>query len=301
MNTIQESHDRMFRKVVSFSKENKQLTGKLPNYNENLGKLEITVRAIQLAAEEQKLDTKGITKYKLQARNQLMTLGADTARKLTSFAKLTNNPILLGKVDHTETDFKRFSDDSLKDYAQIIYNAAEPIISELANYDITADTQAMFLSAINIYNEVLASPNLAETIKKQATEKLVRLFIEGNGYVDNMALAVEIVRLKEPIFYLGFKTAQKVTVRGKVKLSLKGHTVDVNGEPVAGVSYTATLNGVVVLTGKTFKKGGFNQKSMAAGTYQFTFKKAGLADQTVNVVVNDGELTRLKVTMINAS
>ena len=154
----------------------------------------------------------------------MITLGADTARKLTSFAKLTNNPILLGNVNLTETDFKRFSDESLKDYAQIIYNAAEPIVSELTNYDITADTQAVLLSAINIYNEVLASPNLAETIKKQATEKLALLFIECEGYVVNMAVAVEIVRLKEPIFYLGFKTAQKITVRGKVKLSLKGHT-----------------------------------------------------------------------------
>ena len=298
MNTIQESHDRMFRKVVSFSKENKQLTGKLPNYNENLGKLEITVRAIQLAAEEQKLDTKGIAKYKLQARNQLMTLGADTARKLTSFAKLTNNPILLGKVDHTETDFKRFSDDSLKDYAQIIYNAAEPIISELANYDITADTQAMFLSAINIYNEVLASPNLAETIKKQATEKLVRLFIEGNGYVDNMALAVEIVRLKEPIFYLGFKTAQKLNVKGITTLSVKGHTKDVNDQPLSGVTITVTLNGTIVLVKKTAEKGGFYIRSLAAGTYAFTFKKTGLAEQTTNVVVNSGEMTRLKVMMV---
>lgn len=300
MTTIQEAHDQMYRDVVSFSNNNENITENLPNFNENLGKLKITVRAIQLTAEEQKLDTKGITKYKLQARNQLITLGADNARKLTSFAKLTNNPILLGKVNLTETDFKRFSDDSLKDYAQIIYNSAEPIVSELANYDITADTQAEFLGAITIYNEVLASPNLAETIKKQATEKLVRLYIEGDGYVVDMAAAVEIVRLKEPIFYLGFKTAQKITVRGKVKLSLKGHTVTINGEPVAGVTYTATLNGMVVLTRKTFKKGGFNHKSMATGTYQFTFKKAGLADQTLDVVVNAGELTRLKVVMVKA-
>src|SRR5665647_2171133 len=152
MNTIQESHERMYRKVFSFSNENKVLTGGLPGYNENLGKLEITVRAIQVAAEEQKLDSKGITKYKLQARNQLITLGADTARNLTSFAKLTNNPILLRKVNLTETDFKRFSDESLKDYTQIIYNAAEAIVAELTNYDITADTQAQFLSAINNYN-----------------------------------------------------------------------------------------------------------------------------------------------------
>lgn len=300
MNTIQESHDRMYRNLIRFSDENKAITVKLPQFNVNLGKLKITVRVIQVTAEEQKLDTKGITKYKLQVRKQLITLGADNARKLTSFAKLNHDTILMGKVNYTESDFNRFSDDSLKDYAQIIYNCAEPIVSQLADYDITADTQTLFLGAINDYNEVLVSPNLAETIKKQATEKLVRLFIEADEYVANMAAAVEIVRLKEPIFYLGFKTAQKITVRGKVKLSLAGQTVDMNGEPISGVTLTATLNGEVVLTRKTSKKGGFNHKSLAAGTYQFIFKKAGLADQTIDGVVNDGELTRLKVVMINA-
>ena len=300
MNSNQEARGRMFRNIIRFSDENKDITANLPEYNVNLGKLKITEKKIQVASEEQKADTKGITKYKHQSRKHLVTLSADTARKLTSYAKLTNNTVLESQVNYSESDFKRFSDNSLKDYSQIIYHSAETIISQLTNYDINADSQALFLGAINEYTEVLESPNLAETIKKQATEKLLQYFTEGDGYVAKMAIAVEIVKLKEPIFYLGFKTAQKITVRGKVKLSLKGQTVTVNGEAVAYVTFTATLNGEVILTRKTSKKGGFNQKSMATGTYQFTFKKAGLADQILDVVVNDGELTRIKVIMVKA-
>jgi len=300
MRNFQEAHYRMYRNIISFSDENGGISGNLPEYNVNMAKLKITVTAIDAAAEEQKTDTKGITSYKLQLKNQLTTSGSDHARKLTSYAKLTHDPILLSKVNFTESDFKRFSDESLKDYSQVIYNCAVPIISQLENYDITANSLNVFSGAINDYNEVLVSPDLAETIKKQATIKLVRLFIEGDVYVDNMAAAVEIVKLKEPIFYLGFKKALKITVRGRVSFSVQGKTADINGEPVPGVTFTATLNGVVVLTRKTSKKGGFNLKSMAAGTYQFAFKKAGLADQTVNVVVNNGETAKLKVVMVNA-
>jgi len=300
MNANQEAHYRMYRKVINFSDENTAITENLPEYNANLGRLKTIATAIEVISEEQKTNIKGITKYKLQMKNSLMTLGADHARKLTSYAKLTNNPILLGKVNYTASDFKRFSDESLKDYSQIIYNCAEPIVAQLTNYDITVDSLDVFLGAINDYNDVLVSPDLAETIRKQATKKLTVCFDEGAGCVDNMAAAVEIVRLKEAIFYLGFKTAQKITVRGRVSLSLRGKTVDVNGQPVANVTFIATLNGVVVLTRKTSKKGGFNLKSMASGTYQFTFKKAGLANQTIKVVVNDGELTNLKVIMLNA-
>ena len=298
MNTTQEARDRMYRRIIGFSDANLAIIANLPEYATNLVKLKAIVKAIQDAAEEQKTDTKGISKYKLQAKNLLVKLSADNARKLTSFAKLTQNPVLLGQVNFTESDFKRFSDDSLKDYAQLIYNCAEPIVAQLENYDITMDSQDTFSGAIADYNEVLVSPDLAGTIKKQATEKLVRLLSEGDQVVDNMAAAVEVVRLKEPVFYLGFKTAQKITVRGRVSLSLKGQTVDVNGLPMPGVIFTATLNGVVVLTKKTSKKGGFNLKSLAAGTYAFTFKKAGFAEQTITVVVNAGELTKLKVIMV---
>ncbi|MCX6239766.1 MAG: carboxypeptidase-like regulatory domain-containing protein [Bacteroidia bacterium] len=300
MTNIQEAFDRMFRNIIGFSDENLTRTENLPNFTLNLGKLITIVSELQVAATNQKIDTKGVTKYKVQLRNQLITLGADNARKLTAYARLTWNPVLLGKVNYSESDFKKFTDDSLKDYARIVYNAAEPIVAQLADYDITVATQTAFLAAINDFRAALVSPDLVATIRKQATETIVNLLETGNDYVADMAAAVEIIRLKEPIFYLGFKTAQKVTVLGKVKLSVKGQTTDINDESIPRVTMTVTLNGGVALVKKTSAKGGFYIKSLAAGTYQFTFKKAGYSDQSVVVNVNDGEMTKVMVKMGNA-
>lgn len=300
MRNFQEAHDRMFRSVIGVSDANFGIIEKLPDYLSNLGYLKNIVADIEVAAGEQKIDTKGVTKYKLNMRTLLMIMAADNSRKLASYAKLTKNTILLGQVDYTESDFKRFTDDSLKDYARIIYNCAEPIVGQLEKYEITADTQATFLTLINNYTEALVSPDLVGTIRKQATRKLVILFIAGTNCVADLATAVEIIRLREPIFYLGFKTALKVIIRGKIKLAAKGQVNDANGEPAPGVTLTVKNGETVVMVKKTGKKGGFYIRSMAAGTYQFIFKKAGYADQTVVVNVIDGEMSNVVVTMVNA-
>lgn len=300
MTKTQEARERMFRYIIGICDENKGIIENLPNFMSNLALLRTILLDLGVAVREQKIDTKGVRKYKLELRKLLMVLGADNARKLASYAKLTNNTVLLGNVDYTESDFKRFSDESLKDYAQLIYECAEPIVAELANYNINPDTQSAFLSAINNYTEVLVSPNISETIRKQATKKMIILLAAGDVCIAKLAAAVEVVRLKEPIFYLGFKTAQKLIVNGKTKLAVKGHVTYANGNPLSRVAITVLLNGTVVMTKKTATKGGFYISSLAAGTYQFTFKKTGLAEQTIDVIVIDGELTKLKVTMVNA-
>jgi hypothetical protein len=254
---------------------------------------------LRVAAEEQITDTKGVTKNKLQLRNQLNTLGADNARKLTAYARLTNNQELLGKANYCASDFVRSMDYAIRDYAQIIYDCAEPIVDQLARFGITAATQSEFRSAIDEYFDVLPSPALVKINRIQATEKILKLIDTGNTYVANMAAAVETIRLSEPIFYFGFKMAQKVIVRGRVKLSVKGQTFDANDKPLPRVTMTVTLNRAVVLVKKTSANGGFNIKSLDTGTYQFTFKKAGYGDQTVIVNVNDGEMSRVKVKLEN--
>jgi len=300
MTKTQEARERMFRYIIGICDENKGIIENLPNFMSNLALLRTILLDLGVAVREQKVDTKGVRKYKLELRTLLMVLGADNARKLASYAKLTNNTVLLGNVDYTDSDFKRFTDESLKDYAQLICECAEPIVAELANYDINPDTQSAFLSAVNNYTEVLVSPNISETIRKQATKKMVLLLAAGDVCIAKLAAAVEVVRLKEPIFYLGFKTAQKLIVNGKTKLAVKGHVTYANGNPLSRVAISVLLNGAVVMTKKTAAKGGFYISSLAAGTYQFIFKKTGLAEQTIDVIVIDGELTKLKVIMVNA-
>lgn len=227
----------MYLAERDFCKSNAAITADLPNFTTNLTTLENTILQIQSVAEQQKIDKKGGTVSKTQLAASLITIAADNARKLTAFAKFSNNQILLGEVHISESSFKNFSDTDLKDYAQIIYDRAQSNIAWLTSYGITETTQAVFLAAINAYNTVLEAPRVNTTITSQATKQLVVLFETADAALANMDAAVEIIRLSQPNFYNGYRSARKIVNTGIGYLAVKGTVTDaVSGEPLKGVT-----------------------------------------------------------------
>ena len=307
MTNEQESRFSMYLAETGFCDSNATITTTLPNFATNVSSLKATCTQIQVIGEQQKIDKKGITQSKNQLRAQLVVLAADNARKLTAFAKFTNNQTLMAEVHYSESDFKKFADSALKDYAQIIYDRAQTNVAALTTYGITAATQTAFLSAITTYNATLATPRIGTTVTSQATKQLVTLFKAGDTALANMDAAVEIIRLSQPNFYNGYKAARKIIQTGAGSLSVKGVVTDAStGKPIKGVTVSFALDGGSMMmakastatsttpdtiTKKTAKKGGFNIKSLPAGTYQVTIKKAGYTDQVITININDGEMT----------
>ena len=88
-------------------------------------------------------------------------------------------------------------------------------------------------------------------------------------------------------------------------MSVKGLVTDGRtGEPVKGVAISFWPDGdasktyaaeEASLVKKSAEKGGFYVSSMPAGAYRVTLQKAGYAEQTLTVYVNDGELTVVDV------
>jgi len=310
MTNNQESRVDMHLTVIEYSEGNESITTNLPEYSSNFGVLAETNTQIQRIGEQQKMVLTGITLDKNQVRANLILYGADTARKLTSYAKLTGNLTLLDEVNFSETDFRRFSDIKLRDYTQIIFNKASDLLESLVQYGISASSQETLQNAINSFNSVLAAPRIGTMTKSQATKQLVTLFKTADATLAQMDAAVEIVKLTEPNFYMGYKAARKVISKGVGKLAVKGMVADAqSGEPVKGVTVSFSLdgdmvhlsaakNGKPVAVKTTAAKGGFNIKSLAAGTYAVSFKKAGYAEQTATLNVNDGEMTVVEVKLV---
>lgn len=306
MTREQESRFRMYLSTTGFCDANAAITATLPFFATSVTSVKSTSTQIQIIGEQQKIDKKGITEGKNQLKTQLIVVAADNARKLKAYAKFTNNQTLLAEVHYSESNFKKFADSALKDYAQIIYNRAQSNIAALATYGITATTQTAFLTLLTSYNTLLASPRIGVTITSQATKQLLTLFNAGDVALANMDAAVEIIRLTQPNFYNGYKTVRKIIGTGNGSLSVKGLVTDaLTGKPIKGVSATFALDGDTMLmakahktsklpiavTKKTADKGGFTIKSLPAGTYHVTLKKAGYIDQIVTINVNDGEMT----------
>jgi len=288
------------------------ITAPLPNFTANFAIVQTTIPQIQAIAEVQDFQKTGITDNKSQLKATLGTLSADNSRKLVAFAMFTNNAVLLKEIKISETELKRLADADLKTKAQEIYDRAQTNVAALATYGITAATQTTLLNAINAFNASIPKPRLGIDEKKQATQQLVVSFKTLDVAFANIDAAIEIVRLPQPNFYNGYITARKIIVTGSNSLSVKGLITDVEtGEPVKGVTVTFALDGGTqmmakagkasslspILTKKTAEKGGLNVKSLPAGIYHVTLKKAGYVDQVITINVNDGEMTVLNVSI----
>jgi 5-hydroxyisourate hydrolase-like protein (transthyretin family) len=307
MTNEQESHLNMQQTTVGFCDNNSSEGLTIPAYSSNLEMLSQINVQIQGIAGAQETGTTGITANKKQIRTNVNLLASDTARKLTSFAKLTDNHILLGEINYSESDFRNFSDNEARDKGQIVYNKAQEYITELPIYGINEETQIALQASLNLFRGVIVAPRLSATAKKQATVQLGVLFKTAAALLEKIDAAVELVKLTDPIFYTGYKSARKVISKGSGKLAVKGIVSDTqSGEPVKGVIITFMHDGAMTLTEQSTNrqpvvtktsaaKGGFTIKSMPAGIYRVSFKKMGYAEQVVTVNVNDGELTTVEV------
>lgn len=311
MNNKQESYLNMQLVTAKFCDESETAVSSLPAYSANLQNLVECNQQIQDIAGFLETGTSGITSNKKQFRLNLNASASDTARKLTSFAKLTDNYTLLAEINFSQSDFKNFTDIEARDKSQVVYGKAQEHITEVTAYGITEETQTVLQNSINAFSNVMVAPRMGITNKSQATKQMASLFKMAATALDKIDAAVEIVKLTEPVFYTGYKSARKVISKGTTKLAVKGLVTETDsGLPIKGVTVTFTPDGATErlnaagvdeqaeLSKKTAAKGRFIIKSLATGIYKVSFKKMGYAENVVTVNVNDGELTVVEVKLI---
>ena len=307
MTNQQESRLSMYLSFRDYQAAYTAITNPLPNYSANSATFESIIPQIQEVAEQQKVSTKGVTDTKNNLKENLIVTTADYSRKLGVYAKFTNNAKLAQEVKFTESKLRQVADTAVRDYAQIVYNRAQPIVGSLATYGITAETQETLLAAITAYNDSIGKPSASRTESSKITKRLEALFKTADTALANMDAAVEIIRISQPDFYAGYKNARKIVETGTGSLAVKGLVTDaLTGEPVKGATLLFALDGgngaaktakgaMEEMVKKTAEKGGFNIKSLPTGMYRVTIKKVGYADQVATVAVADGELTEVNI------
>ena len=309
MTNQDESRLSMYISLRDWQTNYTAITSPLPNYTENSTSFVNTIPLIQDVAKQQKISKTGLAENKNQLKDALIISIADYSGKLGAYAKFTNNPVLAQEIKFTAGRLKKEADTAIRDYAQIVYDRAQPIVASLATYGITAVTQTALLTAITNYNASIGKPAAGKVESSQLTKQLAGFFATAEGALANMDAAVEIVKLSQPNFYNGYKNVRKVVVMGVGSLAVKGLVTDaMSGEPIKGATLSFALDGGVSLAKaksstaqtesivkKTADKGGFNIKSLPSGMYTVTIKKVGFADQVATVAVADGELTEINI------
>ncbi|MGQ8338635.1 carboxypeptidase-like regulatory domain-containing protein [Sunxiuqinia sp. A32] len=308
MNRKQENRFSMFLSVVDYCEKDTTVTSSLPAFSSNFDLLKTTCTQIHAVSEKQATDITGTTLSKIEIRDQLSQLAADSSRKLSAYAKLTKNTKLLKEISFSEWELKQLPDTILADTCQLIYDRAQSNLASLSEYQISEETQTALQQAIDAYKLIMAQPRVEQVSKTQATRELSELFAEGNEAIGNMDAVVEIIRLSEAIFYAGYRSARKIIDYGAGKLSLRAKVLNSQtGEPIPGVTVTFWKDGnlskaeaseeVASVIKQTAEKGGFNIKDMDTGTYLAHLQKEGYNEQSLTVYVNEGELTTMNVSL----
>ena len=306
MNNLQENRLSMYLAVRDFLISNNGTTKELPNFEASFSELQNKIKEIQSIAEVQKSDTRGFAKQKKQLREKLITLTLDTSHKLNAFAKFSGDLKLQSEVKMTRSKLNKAADTGLRDYARIIYDKADSNLEALSGYGVTADSQKEFLTTINDYNASIAGPRVARTEIARATRKLTVLFEDTDLLLDNIDAAIGILKISQPGFYNGFKTARKVVDSGSGSLALRGYAVEsTDGTAIRGVTFSFRPvdprimgpDGPKEIIKKTAAKGIFLIRNLPQGTYSVTVSKPGYTEKVVSVVVAAGEMTELRVEM----
>ena len=304
MTTKQERRLNMYLAVKNFLIANEAVMKVISKFAECFAYFLSLITEIQSAGEIQKINRTGLAIDKNKLKETLIAMAADISRKIAAFAKLSNNNTLLKEIRFQESDFINTPEVGVKDSALIIYDKAEDNIESLAEFGITPDTQKTLIDAINAFNNAIATPRYGITQKRQATKQLALLFDSADSALEKIDYLVGMMKLKDPNFYNGYKTARRLVDTGSGKLALKATVKDTtSGEPVHGAIFLfrhdaaiiAGSNGNGEIKKQTTQKGRLQIKNMPAGIYQVVINKTGYKEKTVSVSVSDGERSVLNV------
>jgi len=278
----------------------------LPGFSENNSVFEEGISQIKATAELQQFKKTGITESKRLLRASLVIQGEDISHKMVAYATNTNNSVLQKEVWYTKSELNRATDTDLRNMAQCIYDRAYENVAQLEAYGITEAVLSSFKAAINLFDESIPAVREGTNTKRGYTVQLENLFKDTEAALDRIDRIVEIIRLTEPEFYLGYRSARAIVNTFGSSVALKGLVVDADSlEPLKGVTLTITPdtdsttvdfsnNGGHVVK-RTASKGGFMVKRLQEGIYSVTVAKVGYRNQVVSVVVSSGELSRLSV------
>ena len=311
MNSKQQSKYNMYLTTDDFLSANDSITTTLPRYQEFRASFQNGISQIRSSNEQQSIDKSGIANKKSQLRKLLVKLGADTSRKIQSYAKIENNQILLSEAKFSESDFKYATDSDLETFAQSTYDTAQTQLGNLAQYGVTNETQNDLIRALTDFRAAMPTPRNGAIGTKLSTEQIAKAFTATDKALDNIDALVEIVRISQPEFYSGYKSARKIIDTAAGSLQIKGFVTDAStGEGLKGATVSLELNnnsnGLLKakasnsesIKKKTADKGGFNIKTLPEGTYSATVSKNGYADVVTTIAVTNGELAVLNVELI---
>lgn len=161
MTDRQENKLSAYLSVQQVCNTNNAVWNGLPAFVTAFGTFENFITEINDIRGKQEADRKGIAENKLNKENDLISKTLLVSSALVAFADATNNTQLRQEVDYSENQLRKARDTVIRDRCQLIHDRANDNIALLAPYGITPAQLTALQTAIDTYNDVIASPRTA--------------------------------------------------------------------------------------------------------------------------------------------
>lgn len=258
------------------------------------------INSIQSQSEQQIINRNGVGETKKLIKAVLIGDCADIARKLSAFAAINSNDVLLNESKTSDYKLSRLSDEKLTSVCMLILDLGRQNLTAAASYGLNQTSLTKLDSDIKAFVNVIPDPRLAMVDKKQATDQLVILFNQADDLLIKSDLLVGIVKLSQPSFFAGYKSVRAIINRVGRGLQLKISVADKsNGEPIRGALCQLILDNATNKSGgiskKTAIKGSTNIKSLDEGKYDLTVSKSGYKTENQIVYVTKNEFASVAI------
>lgn len=287
MNHKQGSKFNMCMGLEDFLMQNSATVSTLPNVVDNLAEFQSIIALIHKANEQQSHRHDGVASNKHELKEDLVLMLEDLTRKITSYAGITGNTILMGEVDVAKSIMEKMADTALLGYAQSVNHVMLPILPVLAPYGVTPPDHLNLTTAINAYEAVIPSTRASIAERKQATDDLKVLFERIDKVLEKIDFAMDIIKVSNASFYGLYKSRRKVVAVGVGgAIAINGTVTEVGTGVLLGAVKISIAGGTQPIQDRwTTTLGNFQVDNLPEGTYQVTANRPGYRVLTKDVYV----------------
>lgn len=274
----------------------------LPSFTNDVLRLKTVAADISKENQVLEVSTQGFTNAKNASKEILLKDLNPPLKRIQAYASVSKNQVLQQAVKLTDTKLSKIHESMLSSTCRSIFELCQANLAELQVYGLTpAMLTALENSIVDFEAKLIGTPKYKGE-QKAAKQNIDRFFAEASDLLKNkLDVLAEIIKDTYPETYVEYKSSRKLVITAGRSLALKGRITEAGtGKPMAGVTVTIVKNGngemkaaagadLSKTVKRTAAQGGFQLKSLPAGAYTITASKAGYADQSVIVYINDGE------------
>jgi hypothetical protein len=228
MNAKQINRLNMFEAVQAFMANTQTTWTSITAIGAAKLELDGKITAIRTERQKQEKDASGLVVERKTLRETLTRQTLKVSGALLAYASATNNAELIGIVDYTPSNFVRARDNIFYDMVRIIYEAATPLATQLAGYNIVAADLTLMQTQLTQFLTAIPKRRNATAVSKSATTAIGGLFKDADTILKNkLDRLVLSFRVTNPDFYTNYLNARIIVDLGAGK-----GTEVVSGAPV---------------------------------------------------------------------